>query len=488
MSRIDCFKKLIAVFSVAGILVSCGKDKPNEQDEVNFNSSIQGLLKVSGADGNVWDAGDAIGIYMKNAGAALSSSTMVSGANNRKYATTAGGANVSFAPQSGSIYFPEDGNVDFIAYYPHGNVNGDFNMNIDVTNQTSQKDVMFMYSANATSQSKANKDVALSFGHVMSKFVLNVEAETVNGLKAEIAGVKTKSVFSIADGSLTDDQTSAGTIEALTTVKSATTATIEAILLPATNLTGATIKFTLGSKAYVWNIPVANYESGKKYTYNFNLNAISSSEVFLDATGSIVPWNNVPPVNVNFSDITVISSGNPGDREQILLERFGSLSQTEFQTALGITANNTSVANFVSKELFDMKAPIAYRCAFSRADIRVTSTLASHTWLPANNDAEFEVSGLPADMTSILLSFDMMSNGAGKPANQIQIRCNGNLMSSTGSNMDTHTFTSTNATGLVRFEFTVPDGTTTVGFFGAAGKNDTGFRIANIKIEAIKAQ
>jgi hypothetical protein len=459
---------------------------------VNFRSSIHGLLKVSGPDGNQWDAGDEIGIFMKGGGDALTSSSIVGGANNRRYAATGGGANVSFAALGGSnIYFPDDGNVDFIAYYPFGSVNSEFKMNINVADQSSQtahKNVTVLYSDNAVDESKTSTDVALSFSHIMTKFVLNVEAETVNGLKVELVGVKTRSSFSVADGSLTDDQMSTGTIEALTTGINATTATAEAALLPATNLTGATVKFTIGSKAYLWNIPAGNYEAGKKYTFNFNLNAVSSSEVLLNAIGSIAPWITVTPVNVPFTDITTISNVNPGERELIIHERFGSLTQSEFQSALGITTTNTSVANFASKGLFDAGAPIAYRCVFTRADVRVTTTLTSHTWLPANNDAEFEISGLPADMTSILLSFDMMSNGTGKPANQIQIRCNGTILSPTGSNMDTHTFTSTNAPGLIRFEFSIPDGTTTVGFFGASGINDTGFRIANIKIEAVKAE
>ena len=53
---------------------------------------------------------------------------------------------IAFSPVSGgkTIFFPIDGNVDFYSYYPQTTVN-DYKVALDVTDQTKQETIDFMY-------------------------------------------------------------------------------------------------------------------------------------------------------------------------------------------------------------------------------------------------------------------------------------------------------------------------------------------------------
>ena len=483
MRALNCFKQVVSGLFLVGVMASCNKEKPvNENLEANFQGSIGSLVKVSGSDGNVWDAGDAIGIYMKNAGTALSSSTIVNGASNRKYATLTGSS--VFTSQNGGIRFPETGNVDFISYYPYGNVNGDFKMNVDVANQASQKDLIVMYSNNAISQSADNPNVGLYFKHVMSKFVLNIgsNAVSLSGLKVEFVGVNTQSVFSVTDGSLTDDPSSKGSVVALTAANGAT-AVSEAVLLPANNLTDAKIKFTVGGNDFFWDMPGMNYEAAKKYTYTFNLKEDDGGLVLVNISAAIEGWTGVD----GGSHDIIVDNNNPGGRQVILDERFGSLRSDNGTFAAAGYTGNTTFNNFNHFDFY----PNPFTYTVSGTDVRVTTLVFAHFWIPATTGSYFEVSGLPANMTDITLSFDMVAGTANREANILQIVCDGNTLSPTNSDMDAHVFPTNTATSLKGFEVSIPNGTTTIRLynssFGAAAETtNSAWRVGNIKIEAVK--
>jgi len=428
------------------------------------------MLKVSGNEGTTWDAGDEIGIFMKTAGQTLSSSTIVGDASNKRYTTT-GGTVVTFIPMDGPIVFPTTGNVDFIAYYPYRSVDVDFKVNIDVSNQSSQKDVILLYSDDATGKNAQNANVGLLFKHKMSKFVLTVNSEigeNINGLKIEFVGVKTQSVFSVIDGSLTDNLSSTGTILTLTAPNGAMS---EAVLLPVTNLNDAKIKFTLGSKVYEWQIPDGtDYEGGKKYTYNFTLR---EKGVVLNGTGTIEGWDEVDGGD---------QDADEGDSETnlILHEQFGGLNNGDNSWTDAGYSGYIPLANY---NHFDYFPPYTYSVAGT--DVRVTTLNYAHFWIPAVADNFFQISGLPSGMTDIVLTFDLLAGTAGgRPANTLHIVCNGTVLSPTNSEMDTHNFTGTGAAQIKGFEINIPNGTTTVRFNNS--NTDSGWRLANIKIVAEK--
>ena len=486
MRVLSFFKQAVAGLCLAGIMASCDKEQPVANNpEVNFHSSIGSLLKVSGSDGTMWDAGDAIGIFMKSAGEPLSSSTIAGNASNKKYATT-GGTVVTFVPENGGISFPNSGNVDFIAYYPYQvGLNANLDWNVDVADQSSQKDLIVLYSNDATGKNAQNTNVGLGFKHVMSKFVMTVGSElgeSLNGLKIEFDGVHTQSVFSIADGSLTDDPSSKGTVEALTASNGALS---EAVLLPAADLTGAKIKFTLGNKVYEWEFPAgANFEGGKKYVYDFTL---KEATIYLNGTGTIEAWVGVDGGNQDANFTEEIDPVEPGGRVVILNEQFGSLRSDNGTFAAAGYTGNTTFNNFNHFDFY----PNPFTYTVSGTDIRVTTLVFAHFWIPATTGSYFQISGLPANMTDIALSFEMLAGTANREANILQIVCDGNTLSPTNSDMDTHVFPTNTAASLKNFEISIPDGTTTIrlensSFGAAADATNSAWRVGNIKIEAVK--
>ena len=290
-------------FTIIG-MTSCNKEKDGCETlsrEVKFHASIERTFRVSGASGDQWEMNDPVGIFMKAAGGALNTKNLK--ADNIKYLSDAVGIFTAAQPGE-AISFPADGSdVDFIAYYPYSSVDGDFDMEVDISTQSPLKNIDIMYSNDATNRNSSNSNagVALTFSHVMSKFVLHIGSDddtNLTGLKVEFVGVNTKSTFSVIDGSLDDDMMSSGTVEAITTVGSPNTSAIgEAILLPVAALTGGVIKFTLGSKTFTWDIPNGQtYEGGKKYTYNFTLKTAGTT-VILDGAATIIGWADEPVVN-----------------------------------------------------------------------------------------------------------------------------------------------------------------------------------------------
>lgn len=116
---------------------------------------------------------------------------------------------------------------------------------------------------------------------------------------------------------------------------------------------------------------------------------------------------------------------------------------------------------------------VTYADSYATADIRKTTTMDEALWLPQNPDTELVISGLPANKTDIVLSFDIAAQDKNTNANTVQIFANDVKLTSPSNE-----FTTTNA--YVTLSVAVPDGTTKLRFFSPAGNN--AFRIDNIKL------
>ena len=141
---------------------------------------IQSLesIKVSGhisgvrtrATGDSWSEGDAIGIYMVEAGKGLAVESIL--AQNAKYVTESDGL---FYPAAVDydVKFPLDGSdVDFIAYYPYGTISSNFEYMIDVADQADQSTIDLLYADNARGLNKDSSFVDLTFTHQLSKLLV----------------------------------------------------------------------------------------------------------------------------------------------------------------------------------------------------------------------------------------------------------------------------------------------------------------------------
>ncbi|MDU1891080.1 MAG: fimbrillin family protein [Dysgonomonas sp.] len=286
---------------------SCSSDddfKPSgDGNSPQFTSTITDhKTKAAGA---VWHANDAIGIYMLKSGMGLTSDA--AHAENMHYKTEEGTANGLFvaAGTNHIINYPDDGSaVDFIAYYPYKSGLTDYTYPIDVTDQTSQPAIDFLYSNNAVGLTKNTPNVNLGFKHKLTKLVFNITSESVSdlsGLQVSIKGSKTKASYNLAGGTdaLTIDDSSVADIVAKVSESGALG---EAIIIPVNSGSGITLVFTLTSgSSYSWEVSAdTNYEEGKKFTYFVKLGEGGDGSVTINPEDTqIEDWTESPSEIIN---------------------------------------------------------------------------------------------------------------------------------------------------------------------------------------------
>ena len=281
----------MAAIAAATVMTSCSKDNEavdnNEPVAVQFASGIADVQ--TRVDETTWAAGDAAGIYMIGAAGGLTATNIREGADNRQY-TASAGTTANFSPVSGDanrIYYPVSGNVKFVAYYPYGTVT-DFKRSFSVASQSSLSAIDIMYAPAGTTYSKTSGTVNLPFEHKLVKLVFNITngagvTEAVsNGITVGILGQQTAGELDLTDGSV-----SKSGAPATITITATGTATVEAIVLPSTNMSGMSFTFTNdASETFAGSIPPnTSWVGGNKYTYTVTL---QKSEAVI--TGTISPW------------------------------------------------------------------------------------------------------------------------------------------------------------------------------------------------------
>ena len=291
--------KFLFLFIGLAILASCSDTDVNggliaDKNQANFSGKI-GELQTRVTD-NSWENGDAIGIYALNAGAELSEAAIFDGKSNVKYSTDAEGNFTAAA--AAPINFPNDGDLDFVAYYPYTSPITDYKYSIDVTTQSDFAAIDLLYSDNAKQHNKANPNVDLVFNHMLSKLVLNIKLDdnltSLQGLTASINNVVVDGNLALADGVVTTGTTRKDITPHVAVASGNETATVSAIVVPGQNLEDATIVFSLGGKDYKWIPTTQELESKYKYTYIIKLTLDESGEpivVPVKIGATINDWN-----------------------------------------------------------------------------------------------------------------------------------------------------------------------------------------------------
>lgn len=272
------------------------------QTSPQFTSTIINTSSASTetrAAGSVWDRNDAIGIYMIKSGQGLTATATL--AQNKHYITENGTSTGVFSPANANatIHYPIDGSkVDFIAYYPYNtNLTTDYKYPIDVSVQTSQPAIDFLYSNSALNLDKSIPNISLGFKHKLTKIVFAISSGDISdlsGLSITIKGTKTKADFNLAGGenALSVDENSVADISANT---STTGVSGEAIILPETGVGQRTFVFSLPSgESHTWQIPDTYiFEKGMKYTYNVQLQKSGAIKIDPNNT-TIEDWTEAP--------------------------------------------------------------------------------------------------------------------------------------------------------------------------------------------------
>ena len=280
--------KLFALALLAGAMISCSTDDtasstPNGKVAVQFTGGINVNTRAAGV---AWAEGDKIGIFMTDTKQPLSADAIQEGVDNVCYQTN---GSIGFSPVSGgkTIFYPIDGDVDFYSYYPHTTVS-DYKVALDVTDQTKQEAIDFMY-AKTEGCNKATPQVDLKFFHKLSNLILDVQPgngltqEDLKKMTVTVKGQNTKATFNLVDGTISGVDNPADI-----TMKTTEAGKLyEAILLP-TEEASRVIEFDLNNgydAPFVWTMPV-KLEGGNRYHYT----VVKLSRSAVEISGIIKPW------------------------------------------------------------------------------------------------------------------------------------------------------------------------------------------------------
>jgi len=209
-------KKILPLaLSIVAVIVAISCTKNNDLEllfgkRVKFETNITATDLATRVADNVWDAQDAIGVYVFEE----SSETIVEGSGNIEFITNTGGVNGTFTAKDEPIYFPDNGDkVRFMSYYPYKSQITSFTYKVDVSNQTSQSAIDLLYSfdrENAYDKTVLNRTIPLGFDHKLTKIVINVkigdglENSDLKNMEVLLAGLNTKADFNLLEEELSN--------------------------------------------------------------------------------------------------------------------------------------------------------------------------------------------------------------------------------------------------------------------------------------------
>lgn len=277
------------LFAAAFTLTACTNDDIPAQDNrvaLQVTSGIQ-----TRAYGNQWEAADRIGIYAFTEG----TTTVADGYANIPYITQTSDADGTFAPVGTTIYLPTNGDArDIVAYYPYKQLSGDA-YEVDVTDQSSQKDIDLMAAGTQTAD-RTDPTVAFNFVHKLSKVEITLQpgsgmtAADLKGLTVALTGQQTAGTFDVTQPASAVTVT-AGAATPITLLTDTEGTFAEGIVLPSDDYTGMSLEITLadGESVFTWPLSSATesskFEAGKKYSYTINVNKTEIS-----VTATITDW------------------------------------------------------------------------------------------------------------------------------------------------------------------------------------------------------
>lgn len=167
--------KILYIAAVALLLAACA----NEEDGIDNSGPVAATVQADisktvtrATVGNTWSENDAIGVY--------ASSGIITKEDNKKYVTTKGDGTFEAASNDNIIYFKDNKETTFSAYYPYSESLTDGKMDWIMSEveekQPCKADVLFASGATASKASPTVKftDAEHRFKHCMSlvKFII----------------------------------------------------------------------------------------------------------------------------------------------------------------------------------------------------------------------------------------------------------------------------------------------------------------------------
>jgi len=467
-------KKLLSVAFLALLLgSSCKNDAYRDLEEtaengVQFTSTIAGN-STTRVSGNSWDKDDAIGVFMKQ-GTGFSNVI----AENKKYVTS-GNGNFS-ATGSDIINYPNEGAVDFIAYYPYDEHLSNGIAEVNISNQSNQSAIDLLYSNNATGYNKDSGTAKLDFKHMLSKVELNVTAgpgvSSLAGLTVAYQDIFSQTTLDLSNGNFSPSNSPANILAKVSA--GATGTLVEAILIPGA-YGSKNVVFTVGGNTFTWKLPAnMTLESGMKYSHSIQLRTEEgiTKAVSIGET-TITDWIIVPgSSHVIDKDKEPIKPIDPVGVEQMFFEEDFGNSGPRANPRARIGA----YTDFKNKT-------VKYSDMYSGewADIRQTSTMDTHVWFPANRTTGLRIENInAAGYTKLRMTYEQAANGNNANISVLKVNINGVNYPTSGTLGGQNQFSEVAIDGIASAE------NLTVEVSAQAAENKTGYRIDNIKIFGTK--
>lgn len=276
----------------------------SEVDELASSSSQKTLETIqSGTDNfttrvnldSQWEAGDAIGVYMLDAGTGNIRNSAMNIQYNAEVTTTS--TTTDFVAANGGIGI-FDQPCDFKAYYPYSpNEGGKVDMgaglyNIDLSDQTdgiSAHDLMWAEANGMETADLQNSGLSLTFRHKLVLLRVHVKGN-VTAENVTVSGLNTVATFDLLSGTLSEGSTPKSVSLYRTDEKNV----FMGIMLPTTELRNK-MKLsitTADGKKYQYTVPdgsrVDKFVGGYKYEYTINVESDDSS--LEGGDGGNKPW------------------------------------------------------------------------------------------------------------------------------------------------------------------------------------------------------
>lgn len=299
----------------------------NGQVEARFTTNLtQGW--ATRVAGNSWEADDKVGIVAIPDGEEYIPIDSIFRQYKVSTASDATAALVAISEDE-TIYYSADDNdkVNFIAFYPYQELQGNngFYVKYALPTDQSTKEKMgeldILFHRGTTAYNGSNPVVDLDFEHKMSKLTLNFETlaatsgaylDPSGATKVQIGILPAVTWLNLDDGSMFLSEKQSTTDMYVSSDAVAHTATAQAVIAPHkanhTTYKDRTISITVGEKTHDYILPNDRaFESGKSYTFNFELTTNGlrmvgeSAEDWLDG---ITSWNKEYAITLSEDKLT----------------------------------------------------------------------------------------------------------------------------------------------------------------------------------------
>ena len=305
--KVKCF---FSAFVVLLFFVNCSKDNSIEHEvdkEVKVTATFKGIASDRNAStrvaNNMWEDGDAIGLFMLSSGGTLDHNAL---ASNVKYVSN-GDTTIFSNPSADKIFYPfNEKNVDFIAYYPYKQLINNLKYDINVTNQDKLSDIDLLYSDNVKKVNSTFDVVNLDFKHQLVKVIINLDpGDTGTQLKSlgvRILNVNRKASFMLSTTKIIDKSDNGNVSFNIDLANKRA----EAILIPEDDLTNIDINIMVDGTSYAFPLKNSTTENcfnqSQQYTYSIQLKE-GVGPVLDRVTATIEDWINNKIDNVYAEEV-----------------------------------------------------------------------------------------------------------------------------------------------------------------------------------------